>query len=71
MKRGVSILGVLNLFKRDYTIQYQVLHQDEVIDTDRLNIRAGNHTVARKKADETLRKEFGRTQFKIEWVQRF
>jgi len=64
-------LGVFNLFKRDYTIQYQVLRNEKVMDTDRLTIRAGNHTIARKKADDTLRKEFGRTQYKIEWVQRF
>lgn len=64
-------MGVFNLFKRDYTIQYQVLRNEKVMDTDRLTIRAGNHTIARKKADDTLRKEFGRTQYKIEWVQRF
>lgn len=62
---------MFNLFKRDYTIQYQVLRNEKVMDTDRLTIRAGNHTIARKKADDTLRKEFGRTQYKIEWVQRF
>ncbi|KNH34731.1 hypothetical protein ACS74_09505 [Exiguobacterium acetylicum] len=62
---------VFNLFKRDYTIQYQVLRNEKVMDTDRLTIRAGNHTIARKKADDTLRKEFGRTKYKIEWVQRF
>lgn len=64
-------MSVFNLFKRDYTIQYQVLRNEKVMDTDRLTIRAGNHTIARKKADDTLRKEFGRTQYKIEWVQRF
>jgi len=68
---GVSILGIFNLMKKDYTVQYQVLRGHEIIDTDRLNIRATDHTTARKKADNILRKEFGRTQYKIEWVQRF
>lgn len=68
---GVIFLGLFNLMKKDYTVQYQVLRGDEIIDTDRLNIRAGDHTTARKKADNMLRKEFGRTQYKIEWVQRF
>lgn len=68
---GVKNLGLFNLMKKDYTVQYQVLRGDEIIDTDRLNIRAGDHTTARKKADNMLRKEFGRTQYKIEWVQRF
>lgn len=68
---GVKFLGLFNFTKKDYTVQYQVLRGDEVIDTDRLNVRAGDHTTARKKADNMLRKEFGRTQYKIEWVQRF
>lgn len=68
---GVKFLGLFNFTKKDYTVQYQVLRGDEIIDTDRLNVRAGDHTTARKKADNMLRKEFGRTQYKIEWVQRF
>ena len=68
---GVKFLGLFNFTKKDYTVQYHVLRGDEIIDTDRLNVRAGDHTTARKKADNMLRKEFGRTQYKIEWVQRF
>ena len=68
---GVIFLGLLGLFNKEYTIQYQVIEQDEIVDTDRLIIKAGDHTAARKKADMMLRKQFGRTQYKIEWVQRF
>lgn len=68
---GVIVLGLLNLFSKEYTIQYQVFEQDEVTDIDRLTIRASDHTSARKKADTLLRKQFGRTKYKIEWVQRF
>ncbi len=68
---GVDTLGILNLFNKEYTIQYQVIDQDTVTETDRLTIRASDHTAARKKADHLLRKQFGRTQYKIEWVQRF
>ncbi|WP_214721761.1 hypothetical protein [Exiguobacterium sp. s192] len=68
---GVNILGFLGLFNKEYTVQYQVIERDEVVDTDRLNIKASDHTAARKKADTMLRKQFGRTQYKIEWVQRF
>lgn len=68
---GVILLGLLGLFNKEYTIQYQVIEQDEIVDTDRLIIKAGDHTAARKKADTMLRKQFGRTQYKIEWVQRF
>ncbi|WP_214853343.1 hypothetical protein [Exiguobacterium sp. s166] len=66
-------MGLLGLFNKEYTIQYQVIEQDEIVDTDRLIIKAGDHTAARKKADTMLRKQFGRTQYqyKIEWVQRF
>lgn len=68
---GVSFLGVFGLFNKEYTVQYQVMEQDKVVDTDRLIIKAGDHTAARKKADTMLRKQFGRMQYKIEWVQRF
>lgn len=68
---GVDILGFLGMFNKEYTVQYQVIERDEVVDTDRLNIKAGDHAAARKKADTMLRKQFGRTQYKIEWVQRF
>ncbi|MDI3235855.1 hypothetical protein QK289_12620 [Exiguobacterium antarcticum] len=65
-------MGLFNLTNKEYTIQYQILEQiDVVIDTDRLIIKASDHTAARKKADTLLRKQFGRTQYKIEWVQRF
>ncbi|WP_143082950.1 hypothetical protein [Exiguobacterium sp. KRL4] len=64
-------MGILGLFNKEYTIQYQVLEQDEIVDTDRVIIKAGDHMAARKKADTILRKQFGRTQYKIEWVQRF
>lgn len=64
-------MAIFTLKKKDYTVQYHVLRGDEIINTDRLNIRAGDHTAARKKADNLLRKKFGRTQYKIEWIQRF
>ena len=59
------------MFNKEYSVQYHVLEQEEVVDTDRLIIKAGDHTAARKKADKILRKQFGRLQYKIEWVQRF
>ena len=68
---GVNFMGLLNLFNKEYTIQYHVIEREEIVDTDRLIIRASDHTTARKKADNMLRKEYGRTQYKIEWVQRF
>lgn len=46
---GVINLGLFNLTKKDYTVQYHVLRGDEIIDTDRLNVRTGDHTTARKK----------------------
>jgi len=46
---GVKNLGLFNFMKKDYTVQYHVLRGDEIIDTDRLNVRAGDHTTAQKK----------------------
>ncbi len=64
-------MGLFNLSGKEYTVQYQVMASDEIVDTDRLIIKAGDHTVARKKADKLLRKKYGRLQYKIEWIQRF
>lgn len=64
-------MGLFNLSGKEYTVQYQVMASDEIVDTDRLIIKAGDHTAARKKADKLLRKQYGRLQYKIEWVQRF
>lgn len=64
-------MNLFGLGSKEYTVQYQVMESDEIIDTDRLIIKAGDHTVARKKADKLLRKQYGRMQYKIEWVQRF
>lgn len=68
---GVRLLSFFNLSNKEYTVQYQILDQDSTVETDRLLIKAGDHTAARKKADSILRKQFGRMQYKIEWVQRF
>jgi len=64
-------LSLFNIGGKEYTVQYQVVESETIIDTDRLIIKAGDHTAARKKADKILRKQFGRLQYKIEWVQRF
>ncbi|MCT4781394.1 MULTISPECIES: hypothetical protein [Exiguobacterium] len=64
-------MSLFNLSSKEYTVQYQVMESDEIVDTDRLVIKAGDHTAARKKADKMLRKQYGRLQYKIEWVQRF
>lgn len=64
-------MSLFNLSSKEYTVQYQVVESDTVVDTDRLIIKAGDHTAARKKADKLLRKQYGRMQYKIEWVQRF
>lgn len=64
-------MGLFNLSGKEYTVQYQVMASDEIVDTDRLIIKAGDHTAARKKADKLLRKQYGRLQYKIEWIQRF
>lgn len=68
---GVMFLSLFNLSIKEYSVQYQVMESDEIIDTDRLIIKARDHTAARKKADKLLRKQYGRMQYKIEWVQRF
>lgn len=64
-------MGLFNIGGKEYTVQYQVVESETIVDTDRLIIKASDHTVARKKADKMLRKQFGRMQYKIEWVQRF
>ena len=64
-------MSLFGLGNKEYTVQYQVMESDTIIDTDRLTIKAGDHTAARKKADKLLRKQYGRMQYKIEWVQRF
>ncbi|WP_026831994.1 hypothetical protein [Exiguobacterium undae] len=64
-------MSLFSLGSKEYTVQYQVMESDEIVDTDRLIIKAGDHTAARKKADKMLRKQYGRLQYKIEWVQRF
>ena len=64
-------MSLFSLGSKEYTVQYQVMESDEIVGTDRLIIKAGDHTAARKKADKMLRKQYGRLQYKIEWVQRF